>query len=70
MAEAVSIARLTVGILGFAGQVSQGCRNLYAILDSIKDAADDFSLFLTEVKMFHSLLEPYQNALTEIDLVD
>jgi len=38
MAEAMGIAASVVGIVGFAGQVLQGCQIVRTFLDDFKDA--------------------------------
>jgi hypothetical protein len=38
MAEAIGIAASVIGIVGFAGQVSQGCQIISTFLDDFKDA--------------------------------
>lgn len=67
MAEALGIVASALSIVGFAGQILQGCQNICTFLDSFNDAPHDLRLFRTEVKMFHSLLESYRAALAEDD---
>jgi hypothetical protein len=67
MAEVVGIVGSALGIVGFAGQILQGCQNIRTFLDSVNDASDDLRIFRTEVKMFLSLLEAFRATLEQVD---
>lgn len=67
MAEVVGIVGSALSIVGFAGQILQGCQNIRTFLDSVNDASNDLRLFRTEVKIFQSLLEEFRVTLSEVD---
>ena len=67
MAEVVGIVASALSIVGFAGQILQGCQNVRTFLDSVNDASDDLRLFRTDVKIFLSLLESFRTTLAQAD---
>jgi hypothetical protein len=67
MTEAFGIAASALSVIGFAGQILQGCQSVVTFLDQIKDAPDDFRCFRTEVRIFQSLLKSYRDALYEVE---
>jgi hypothetical protein len=67
MCEAFGVAASVLGVVGFAGQILQGCQNVVSFLDQIQDAPKDFQYFRTEVRIFQSILESYRTTLNEIE---
>jgi hypothetical protein len=67
MAEAFGIAASALSVIGFAGQILQGCQTVSAFLDQIKEAPNEFQCFRREVKIFQSILESYRATLYKID---
>lgn len=67
MCEAFGVAASALSVIGFAGQILQGCQTVVTFLDQIKDAPDELRCFRAEVKIFQSILESFRATLFEID---
>ncbi|PMD42107.1 hypothetical protein L207DRAFT_564508 [Hyaloscypha variabilis F] len=59
MAEAIGIAASVIGIVGFAGQVLQGCQIVRTFLDDFKDAP----AYIDDLK---AILQAFQTSLTTL----